>query len=278
MTQHRRGVAASLLALVLPALAALAVPSAARGEPGADLSVSIRARSSDPVVTGDVWTLFAMPKHDTAVVSGRVTGAPADASLRLMARVFPFTEPATVVGSAPVAADGKYAFTVQPALATRYWLEVFGPASQISPIGGSVVVEVYVTLGVSLAPATPEACGRPVCHEHFELYVPVPASAASTEGVKHRYTYFGLTLSARKEPSPPKSLNLVHDIVLGKVKAVSSQEYKYSIAFSMRIGNEGYYFDWNLCTKDTESHDGVGLPGAHGCGDATIPTKATYLG
>ena len=36
--------------------------------------------------------------------------------------------------------------------------------------------------------------------------------------------------------------------------------------FSFRIGNNGYHFGFNFCSKASESSDGVNLPGKHHCG------------
>lgn len=279
MTHGRRHLAETFVVLmaVLAGVVLPGVQAAAFGSPR-ELSISIHATGGNPVVTKDVWVVYDMAKHDTASIAGRVAGAPGKATLELMARSFPFTARATVVGTQPLATDGKYSFTVKPVLATRYWLEVLGPGSSGVAVGSSQPVEVYVTLAATLAPSTAETCGRPVCRQHYELYFRVPPSAAATERAKHRYTYFGLALSGVKEPAPPKVLKLVKSFDLGKVTAVSAGEYKYSLIFSFRIDNDGYYFDWNLCTKDTESSDGVGLPGSHGCGLKDISADVAYLG
>jgi len=48
--------------------------------------------------------------------------------------------------------------------------------------------------------------------------------------------------------------------------------------WSFRIGNNGYNFLQHICTKDTESKDGIGLPGHHHCGTRSFSTKTVYLG
>lgn len=261
---------------VLVGLVSVASSPALASAPAA-LSISIGAKTHNPVVTKDVWTVFDIAHLDAATISGKVSGGAAGDALKLMERRFPFTGSATAVAESKLSASGTYAFDVKPMLATRYWVEVF-PAGSHSPLSSSKTVVVYVTLGAKLVPSAAEACSRPVCREHFELYVPVPASAREREAVKHRYTYFGLALNATKEPPAPKTLKLVTDFQLGKVKKVSSTEYKYSLAFSFRINDDGYYFDWNLCTKDSESKDGMGLPGTHGCGLKKVSAKTPYIG
>lgn len=42
--------------------------------------------------------------------------------------------------------------------------------------------------------------------------------------------------------------------------------------------SDGYAWNWNTCSKDTEAEDGIGLPGNHGCGSKSVPASAVYLG
>ena len=49
-------------------------------------------------------------------------------------------------------------------------------------------------------------------------------------------------------------------------RRISATEFEITITYSFTIGNDGYYFDWGACAKDTVSRDGLGLPGSHGCG------------
>jgi hypothetical protein len=119
---------------------------------------------------------------------------------------------------------------------------------------------------------------RPVCHQIYELGFYAPARVLSREGHKHRYTYFGLALSPSKEPPPPKVLKLVKDFSYGSLVKVSSSEYKVSLHFSFEVGTDGYYFAFDVCTKNTESVDGIGLPGHHGCGGNQVSFNSKYLG
>jgi hypothetical protein len=230
-------------------------------------------------VTGDAWTTYGSSGGGgVAIVSGRVSAAPAHAHLGLMALSFPYKASPVVVGSSILAADSKYRYTVRPELATKYWLDVFSPGTKSSPMAESKVVPVYVTAAGTSSPAKAEACERPVCHQNYEVFMRFPPTVAKAEAFKHRYTYFGLAMSPTAAPAPPKSLRLVSDFHLGKVTRRSSTEYEWSLSFSFRINNDGYHFSWALCTKDTEAEDGLGLPGSHGCGSKTAPATVPYLG
>jgi hypothetical protein len=59
---------------------------------------------------------------------------------------------------------------------------------------------------------------------------------------------------------------------------VNSQQFAVTLTFSFRIGNDGYFFEINACQRDTESKDGLNLPGHHGCGNRSISSTLPYLG
>ena len=55
--------------------------------------------------------------------------------------------------------------------------------------------------------------------------------------------------------------------------------YAVTIKFTFRIGNRGYFYEFNACQPDTEAKDGLNLPGHHGCGTLKeISSKRPYLG
>ena len=55
-------------------------------------------------------------------------------------------------------------------------------------------------------------------------------------------------------------------------------EFTLTVSFAFTVGNDAYHFYWETCSKDTEAQDGLGLPGAHNCGAASIPVPPGYLG
>jgi hypothetical protein len=50
------------------------------------------------------------------------------------------------------------------------------------------------------------------------------------------------------------------------------------ISYRFYVGNDGYYWWWTACTKDTEAIDGLGLPGSHSCGVQRVSSTVSYLG
>jgi hypothetical protein len=109
----------------------------------------------------------------------------------------------------------------------------------------------------------------------------VPASALRTEIGKHFDPYVGVNLSPTSEPPPPKWLYLnAYHSVIGKAKKIDTGEFVNVLTFRFTIGNDGYYYNWTACARDTVSKDGLGLPGPHGCGTLKkVPgTSFLYLG
>lgn len=268
---------------LLVAVASITLISAATpamGSSNTTTAATIHAKTDTPVVTGDVWTVYAGGKYSKATITGKVTGATAGSTIKLEARTFPYKSPPKTVGHGVLRSTGTYSFTVEPSYATKYWVTVFPPQSH-SPIATSSKVTVYVAPSTSfLSPVTScnTAGNRPVCHQSFTLAFRAPASVLYREGHKHIYSYFGLRLNPTTEPPPPKELKLVNFFVYSSLVKVSSTEYKFHLHFSFKVGTNAYYFAINLCTKDTESADGMGLPGHHSCGDTKIPRNIKYLG
>jgi hypothetical protein len=268
------------LLVAVASMILISVATPAMGSSKATAAATIHAKTDTPVVTGDVWTVYAAGKYSKATITGVVTGAPARSTIKLEARPFPYKSSPKTVREAVLSSTGHYSFTVQPSFATKYWVTVF-PLKSDSPITTSSKITVYVAPSTSfLSPVTScnTAGNRPVCHQSFTLAFRAPASVLYREGHKHIYSYFGLRLSSTGEPPPPRELKLVTFFIYSSLVKVSSTEYKFHLHFSFKVGKDGYYFAINLCTKDTESADGMGLPGHHSCGDTKIPRNIKYLG
>ncbi len=69
-------------------------------------------------------------------------------------------------------------------------------------------------------------------------------------------------------------------IVVAKPKRASATEYVITLNVSFATGRHSFRPWRTLCTSDTESRDGFGLPGHHHCGAKRISWKAanTYIG
>jgi serine/threonine protein kinase len=245
-------------------------------------SFPIAARSGLTPQSGDVWVMYDDGAAAQAQVSGEVKGARKGYVARLYAQPFPFTAKPAVVASSVLHPQHKlapYAFTVTPALATRYYVSVFQNRTAKRVLGSSPAAAVYVA--TTMKHTTAQTCTRPTCHETFTVKVHVPPSALATEMAKRWYTYFGLTLS--KTATPPRGPAVLQlgagSPTIGKPQQVSANEYTVSVRFSFPIGKKGSNtWFWAACAQGSETADGVGLPGAHGCGTKAIPAVHSYLG
>ena len=258
----------------------------------AQLTVIAPAQAAGPTITIFATAKLAPVTHDVLVfykdgggyasakIHGKITGAAAGEVAALYAQRFPYkTRPVrlgavTLSSSTPV-----YSFTVTPALATRYAVRLFASGTSETPLASSVAVNVYVTRSGFIRGGS--TCSRPVCHEVLHVFTVLPSSALGTEIGKHLSLYFGLSLSPTGEPPPPHwlYLNAGHPTQT-KSRRVNAGEYETTITLTFTIGNDGWYWIPGVCVKDTESKDGLGLPGHHGCGTLRrIPSHPfVYLG
>jgi hypothetical protein len=124
-----------------------------------------------------------------------------------------------------------------------------------------------------------QKCSRPRCHETFHIRVRVPAQAMSTEITKQWYPYFGINLGPVKAPAAPKRYRLGAGTPhVTPSRQVSATELELTVTYSFKVGNSAYHWNWNVCAKDTEPADGIGLPGHHGCGNMRVSASAEYTG
>jgi hypothetical protein len=245
--------------------------STADASPGA-YSATITA-SSKGAVYGYTLVYYSTAKYDAATVSGKVTGAVSGDVASLLAKPFrakAFTPTGMQVtlnpnGSAPV----PYSFTVKPALATSYEVQVLtGSSVDVT----STARTVYVASGGSGSDFR-NLCSRGHCTYSGKTYSRVPSSAYKTEVSKHWYFYLKL---ARSEP---KYLNLHTQASASKPRKISAGEWvqTMTIHYFSRLRNPlpELWAEW--CVKDTERRDGIGLPRPTGCG-ATRILPFTYVG
>jgi hypothetical protein len=231
-------------------------------------------------VTGDVWVVYQGGNDASAQVRGQIKGVARGEIARLYAQQFPYTSAPVRAGSVILHPSGNaatYAFQVTPSVATRYKVELLQSSTATSPLATSATSTIYVAL--SGTNGKTQRCGRPVCHQRFHLSVPVPASALMTEISKHWYSYFAVALAPTRAPPAPKLLRLgAGHAHVTKSRRISATEFGLTITYSFRIGAHAYDWSWNVCTKDTEAADGIGLPGHHGCGGKNLAASASYAG
>ena len=266
--------AAALVAggIAAPQLPALAAPRAAP-------TISIAAKSNIPKITGDVLVIWRSAADKSATIKGTVTGGSSGQDLRLYAQPFPFKKaPAEIAHSTVGSGSTPYAFTVTPGLATKYQVKLFASSSGGTALAASAKVIVYVAADARAKGGS--TCGRPVCHQTWHLHVLVPPSTLRTEMPKRWFVYFGLNLSRTSQPPPPRILKLrAGNPRVSRPTKINGHEYAVTIKFSFRIGNNGYFYSFFPCQRDTEAKDGLNLPGHHGCGTLKeISNKTRYLG
>jgi hypothetical protein len=260
------GLTAATAATAGPALATQAAPS-----------VSINV-SGAATITHDVFVAFQDGKFSTATISGSVSGATSGEVAELYTQAFPFKSKPAASGKTLAlngSASQTYTFTDKPTVATRYTVRVLPSSSSTSAVATSASETVYVVTNKD----THESfkCPRPLCHETARITVKLPASAYKTESGKKIYFYLAVKLSATGSPGTIRTLKLTKATV-SKSKKLSATEFQRTITFSFRIGNDAASWEFAWCSKDTESKDGVNLPGHHGCGDKKISADITYLG
>lgn len=240
----------------------------------------IAASSRFRPVTGDVFVVYQGGKDATAQLRGHINGVQSGEVAQLYAQQYPYRHPAVPVSSVilhPAGTRASYAFRVTPSLATRYQVGLLRSSTAATPLAISPVTTIYVALAGTSGDA--QKCSRPVCQQRFHVRLRVPARAMNTEISKQWYPYFGLNLAPSKAPAAPKRYRLgAGDSLVTPSRRVSATELELTVTYSFRVGNHAFNWNWNVCTKDTEAQDGVGLPGHHGCGDKHIFASATYTG
>jgi hypothetical protein len=241
-------------------------------------SISIAASTKLPLVTHDALVVYQEGAYASAKIHGTIAGAGAGEVARLYAQPFPYKKAATAVATVTLkASKASYSFTVSPSLATHYWVKLFQSKTATAPVAGSSLQNVYVSLANVLAGI--KACARPTCHQTITLTTKVPSSALSAELAKRVYAYFALSLSKSGVPKPPTTLTRNGGKAsISKATRLSATKYKFTIKFTFTVGNDGYNWIWDECSKDTVTKDGIGLPGTHGCGAGKIPASTGYLG
>jgi hypothetical protein len=271
---RKAGIAALVTGVAVAAQLAGVGPAHASATP----TITIAATTKFKPVTGDYLVIDHLSAYDSAKLHGTITDATIGEVAALYAQPFPFTKPAVRVSSITLrAAKTAYSFTVTPTLATHYAIWLFAGSTATATVARSATQGLYVTTDQSTN--APQKCSRPVCHEVFRIDTYVPDSALSLEMGKHLDAYFGINLGSSGIPAKPKWLYL--DAAHAKVtksRRISAGEYENTLTFSFTVGDHSYSFIPNFCTRDTESKDGLGLPGYHDCGASRIPSDQYYLG
>lgn len=271
--------AGMVMSAVMPAWSAT-VPNSVAASPATAPGVSINATSNFSPVGHDVYVSYLDGGDGQALISGQVTHARAGEIIRLYAQSFPSTRRGAREQQQSLATGGTvpYTFEVKPRIATRYTVRLFRRRGAAQPLAQSGTRAIYVVDGGHTG--RPQNCSRPVCRQHITVTISLPATAVRHEEAKPWFVYLGVRLghAGGASPKAPRFLVLQHSATVSAPKAVSRNSYQVTLGFSFRIGNDRFAWRWTACTQDTESADGTGLPGHHGCGAGKISANFRYLG
>jgi hypothetical protein len=213
---------------------------------------------------------------DAATISGTIKGASSADDARLFAepfgaKSFKFTGQVLPL---PSGSTVGYEFPVKPSVATKYQVRVSNGATVLAT---SAAATVYVTEGSGHNKITTH-CSGGRCTTTWDVYVVVATTKAErTESAKRWYLYFAIDTHL---PRLPKSLPRDNSASAARPRRVNALEYEVTLTFRFRttIKNPSSDILPAGCTKDTESTDGYGLPGHHGCGASKISTSSPYVG
>jgi hypothetical protein len=119
---------------------------------------------------------------------------------------------------------------------------------------------------------------RPVCHVTVGYSFRVPVGAFKIESAKHLFLYSRVLLSKGGEPPAPKLLILNTSATRSKVHKVTVRKFVFTARYAVRVGSESFHYLIAGCLQDSESKDGIGLPGHHGCGAKSFSASSPYVG
>lgn len=238
---------------------------------------SLAAASSPPAHAAAVAVTIKTSEriHDftrTVTISGRVASHQSGVQVTLNASAFPFAAP-VAVAQGSTDAGGSYRFKVKPLLNTRYTVALTGTPTVQSSTLTVYVVPHAVQKSCNLCAAKRLTAGSSyTLRIVFTLRVP-PGTFAVVSTERH-YFYYGQRTGSR----PPTRLRLVGTFV---GTPISADTISVTTTHTIRIPKRGsFVFRSQSCAKDMASLDGLGLPGHHHCGDASVSRRQafTYLG
>jgi hypothetical protein len=243
-----------------------AIP-AALASPTAD-TITINSQSALPHVSGHTLVVFQVKGLRIATISGTVTGAATTDVATLWSK--PFHKNAFAKTSSTVTlTTGAYSFSVQPSQATAYEVQVTtGATVDVT----STPVTVYVATGGRFG-GQHQSCTRTSCTFSYRSFEYVPAAAYQTEVHKKIYLYLAVGY-----PKLPGKFTLDTAARASAPKKINPTEFRVTFTWHITLRHGSAQWVTLACTKDTESRDGMGLPGRHGCGDRTISRSAHYVG
>jgi hypothetical protein len=157
---------------------------------------------------------------------------------------------------------GSYRFVVKPSHATRYRLHVGGSTSSVLTV---YVIERQIHFSCNLCKLNDTPGAHTLKISAVVLAPPGPLA-------EHGPVYFYYAQDS--STVPPSTLHLVKKVALHK----SGNRLSFHASYKVHFPAGAFRFSDANCWKDTESRDGVGLPGHHHCGNSSISASDKYLG
>ena len=241
----------------------------------ASYSITIAAKVKKAPVTKDKFVLYkGINGFGTATIHGQVSGAITGDVVTLLAKPFGAKRFASVGTADLTVTNGSapYSFTVRPTRATAYRAQV-KTGTQVDAT--STTQTVYVLLSAAKYKFLPNKCSRTSCTSTLKAWLNVPAAAYKSETTKHTYLY-----AAVGHPRIPSVYTLSRGTV-SKPRKISATRFELTLRWHIKVSTTRRT-SWrvNFCEKDTESRDGMNLPGHHGCGNRTVSVKRAdkYIG
>lgn len=236
-------------------------------------SIMIAAHSPLPKVSGHTWVVYKTTGFRRATISGTVSGAVTGDIATLWSRPFGASAFAATASTETLTSDGvtptPYSFSVTPSRATAYKVQVTTGATMDVT---SSRVTVYVTEGGKLSNKHTR-CTSTSCKFSYKLTEFLPAAAYRTETHKHFYEYLAVGY-----PTLPRRYTLDRSATASRIRKINSGEFAVTFTWHVTLHHGAANWTTVVCTKDSESKDGMGLPGRHGCGDTHISRKVNYIG
>jgi hypothetical protein len=271
---------------VVPLTAAAGLLSATAAIPAeaatSSYSVTISATSpnypdaTNGLVDGFALVVYKATAHnwDQGTVSGTVTGYASGDVVTLLAEPFKAKSFTSTGSTVTLTSSGSYSFTVQPSLATKYEVQV-STGTTVDVTSGAATV--YVTNDYSFGKSH-KSCDLAAnkCTFTYKVSLFVPASALKVESHKPLYLYIAQWYSATGSPT---WYYLDKNATASKATRVNAGEYRIALTFYIKLKpRKVNYWSTTFCAKDTESKDGLGLPGHHGCGNKRLNADTIYVG
>lgn len=247
-------------------IAAGAIPAASASP--TVYGITISSKSALPQISGHTLVVFEAAGLRAATVSGTVTGGTAADVATLWAK--PFGKKFAATTSTVTLTTGSYSFSVRPSQATAYEVQV---TTGTTVDATSTPVTVYVTEGGKIG-GQRKSCSSTRCTFSYRSTEVLPAAAYRTEARKKFYLYLAVGY-----PRLPGKFTLDTSARASGPTKINPGSFRVTFTWYVTLRHGSAHWLTLACSKDTESTDGLGLPGHHGCGNQTISRSGLlYVG